>query len=58
MSGVPSRPPGLQTNVSEEQILEEKYQWENAYLTVKNATVSGALSRPQTPGLKSDVSAN
>ena len=28
--------------------MEEKYQekWENAFLTVKNATASGALSRP------------
>ena len=33
--------------------LEEKYQekWENAYLTVKNATASVALSGSQTPGL-------
>ena len=33
--------------------LEEKYQekWENAFLTVKNATASEALSGPQTPTL-------
>ena len=39
---------------------EEKYQkkWENAYLTVKNATASGTLSRPQTPSLKTNVSGN
>ena len=31
----------------------KKYQekWENAYLIVKNATASGALSGPQTPSL-------
>ena len=39
------------------QIFEEKYQekWENAYLTFKNATASGALgalSGPQTPAYK------
>ena len=40
--------------------LEEKHQekWENTYLTVKNATASGALSEPQTPSLYSNVSAN
>ena len=40
--------------------LERKCQEkrENEYLTVKNATASGVLSRPQTPGLQSVVSAN
>ena len=41
------------------QIFKEKYQekWENAYLTFKTATTSGALSGPQTPGLQANVSA-
>ena len=40
--------------------MKKRYQekWENAYLTVKSVTGSGALSRPQTPGLQSNVSAN
>ena len=38
----------------EVNFLKKKYQekWENAYLTVKIATASGALSGPQTPGLE------
>ena len=37
--------------------LEEKYQekWENAYLTVKSATASRAISKSQTPGLWSNL---
>ena len=42
------------------KFLKKKYQekWENAYLTVKNATASQALSRPQTPSLQTNVSTN
>ena len=38
----------------EVNFLKKKYQekWENAYLTGKISTASGALSGPQTPGLK------
>ena len=40
--------------------LKKRYQekWENAYLTAKSETASGALSGPHTPGLWSVVSAN
>ena len=42
----------------EVKFLKKKYQekWENAYLTVKGSPASGALSRPQTPSLQSNVS--
>ena len=38
----------------EVNFLNKKYQekWENAYLTVKIATASGAISGPQTPSLE------
>ena len=42
------------------KILKKKYQekWEKSYLTVKNATASGALCMPQIPSLQTNVSAN